>query len=217
MSGSLHISALLIANALNLPVVEAAIDALYRGRDPYAIEGMAPRSSERQANPGELQNCMPTLSEDSTAQYIRADFRCEDGEGVNNRWAIFSLTQDGRVSLYLDPLPSALGPTDAALAADGLPGERRLLNRLRSAVRKGEDPSLSGIIPLNALQVSELEALADCRWDRAREANIGEQAWFIFVRCDHHEGDTGRMVELRSDDDGRPMTVRVTFGAMVKR
>jgi len=217
MSGSLHISALLIANALNLPVVEAAIDALYRGRDPYAIEGMAPRSSEDHADPSEYQGCMPALAKDSTADYIRADYRCEDGDGAHVRWASFNPAEDGSVSLYLDPLPSALGPTQAALSAGDLSSERRLLSRLRSAVRKGEDPSLGGIIPLNDAQIAELAALADCRWDRVIEANIGEQSWIIFVHCDHHERNRGRMVVLRSDDEGRPITVRVTYGAIVRR
>jgi len=211
------ILALLLAGSLNLPVVEAAVEALHEGENPYLLPGVEASAAEDDEDLPDLTGCTPSLSESSTRDYLQVDFRCESADGAFVHRVAVSEGESELVRIYIDPLPGALGPTANALNSDDLPSARQQLNRLVRAVRRGEDPTLNGIIPLNQTQIEELSLLSDCRWNRAAESLGREPTWLSFVRCTHHDAGKGRMVEMQFDEEGRAVTVRVAYGATVRR
>ncbi len=214
MSLSFLSAALVLSSGVNLALTETSIGMLERGENPYALEGVKPLADKRFEDLPSLRGCLPKMSDGSSRQYIQIDYICEGNDGPFAHRVSFNGHNDGLLSIYIDPLPGALGPTAQALAAEDLISEKRQAFRFRRAVRTGDYDALEGSIPLNLTQIEELNTIADCDWRKPVKPVGKEPTWFMFVRCSFHERDKGRMVELQFNEEGQAVMVRVAQGSI---
>ena len=202
---------------LDMELVQAAATLLARGQSPYALEGVKPRPMEEVEDLPSLVGCSPVVASGSSRGSVQIDYTCTSDDGPYVHRVSFNQRDNGSMSIYVDPLGTALGPTKAAISAEKLPGMSRQATKLARAARFGGDVTLDGIIPLTSAQITELTALSHCTWDEPRSFGRRRKEWFTFVTCPEFERNKGRMIEIDFDDEKRAVTVRIAHGAKIRR
>ena len=209
------IFALTAATSDYLDVINQAATAFVKGDDPYILDGVEPRSTDKASKVPDLSGCTPLVSDSSSKYSVVIDFECGP---IDERFAhrtYFSKVEDGLIHIYVNKLPTALGPTQSSIENTDRPSPRRQMSSFIRALREGSDTSVGGLIPLNAEQEEVLNALAQCRWKRPRKSLLKEPTWVSFVTCRSFERGEGRMIEIQFDEKDRAVTVRVIYGGVV--
>lgn len=205
------------AGALDIALVQTAIEKLAAGEDPYVLAGVAPRDGGQASDLPDLKGCERTLNPQSSQRQVVVDFVCSSAEGSYAREVIFYADDKGLLKIQISPYSYAIGPTPAALSDAKLPTMKSQVSRMAWAVKNNGDPTLGGIIPLSRNQIETFASLSQCKWDKERENIANRYEWFSIVECESKDAVQSNMVTVQFDEDRRAVSVRINQGTRVRR
>ncbi len=184
----------------------ALIEAIYEGISVDEIVGL-PELDENQVDELErLAGCTPTAEQHANALIPILDWHCESIPD-DSRTIAFYLSNGG--GIVIQPLAANFRPTDRALATASLPNYRRLTRQFLSAVRAGEDPTLSGVIPITAMQLELLEVARGKHFQKMSGSNRSSQV-HLWPEALSEQGPL--ITDLRFDDEGIPVGLVISYG-----
>lgn len=205
------------ATALDTALVQAAIEKLAAGEDPYVLTGVAPRGGGQIVDLPDLKGCERTLNPQSSQRQVVVDFVCSGAEGPHSREVMFYANDKGLLTIQISPYIYAIGPTEAALNNTDLPTMKSQVSRMAWAVKNNGDPTLGGIIPLSSDQIETFASFSQCKWDKERANFANRYEWFSIVECESKDAAQSNMVTVQFDKDRRAISVRINQGTRVRR
>lgn len=142
---------------------KAITSAIEKGRD---LRELGLNKILDEAELAELRNlagCRPALQPGMTKNLVVVEWACENGVGTGGQSNIQNRTlklrfkdEGGLFALAVNPTVSTFAPTSQALIANDLPSKSKTAERFVKAIKIGDDPTLSGLVPLTPLQLHQI-------------------------------------------------------------
>ena len=184
-------------------------NAIRSGNTSSVMPLLPKLSAEEVAVLQELSKCDASIGPQGNKNFVQFAYACPTRVGghFDKLWIGLRFTDAGDVfAVELNPI---FGTAVASDPNVGTPLEEppAITREFARAVKEGEDPTLGGLIPIAAFQLSQLDAIEATKFSY-REIPGEKQHPILF----HGRGlDRGamRQVSLHFDDAGRPLGISI--------
>ena len=149
-----------------------------------------------------LAGCVASIAEGSFSYWIKLDWSCPSRPAAERQTAL-KLSDDGSVSVWINPAAGQLSPTAVASARADRNSLPRINRQFGLAVKTGKDPTLGGLITIIPEHLEKLSALRGLEYVVPPGNTQKSQALFWDLKGKVFPDPI--VTNLEFDDSGRPI------------